>query len=302
MICSVTATVISLIFLLLIPLPLVSGLAYCSTFPLPLKPHCQGGLWVLLVVAEHCHRNCPAKSFCVLYCILKQFMAFVYLIVYACLRFQFLDVETNPGAPRPVPTVCRILCSKVLGLAGKLSDPTMALSWYDILLCYMTLVSDMHCMPELLVPRVGRPVLLCQGRMLRAPRDDGIPMRWTWSILPTKVWVGVAKYCFFRFVVWDKTICDQSLPQPWPRWPDIWLFTEEDIKAQDVHVTFLFVGELNGHHEWLGSTTTNWHGVPAFVFTTVPDCDQVVVGQTHECGGTLDLLMFLTQCGLMQHP
>ena len=56
----------------------------------------------------------------------------------------------------------------------------------------------------------------------------------------------------------------------------------------------LFMGELNGHHEWLGSTTTNLHGVPAFVFATVPGCHQLVVGQTHECGGTLDLLMFLT--------
>ena len=30
------------------------------------------------------------------------------------------------------------------------------------------------------------------------------------------------------------------------------------VQATDVHASFLFVGELNGHHqEWLGSTTTN---------------------------------------------
>ena len=58
-------------------------------------------------------------------------------------------METNPGAPCPVPTVCRILCRNVLGLAGQLRDPTVASSRYDILLCSMTLVSDMQCVPEL---------------------------------------------------------------------------------------------------------------------------------------------------------
>ena len=50
--------------------------------------------------------------------------------------------------------------------------------------------------------------------------------------------------------------------------------------------------ELNGHHqEWLGSTTTNRHGVAAFDFETMSGCDQFVVGPTHARGGTLDLLM-----------
>ena len=30
------------------------------------------------------------------------------------------------------------------------------------------------------------------------------------------------------------------------------------VRAEDVRASFLFVGDLNGHHqEWLGSTTTN---------------------------------------------
>ena len=61
-------------------------------------------------------------------------MDFLYLIFYGCLRLQFLDVETNPGPCRPVPAVCRILRSNVRGLAGNLSDLTMASSQYDILL------------------------------------------------------------------------------------------------------------------------------------------------------------------------
>ena len=58
------------------------------------------------------------------------------------------------------------------------------------------------------------------------------------------------------------------------------------------NASFLFVGDLNCHHqEWLGSTTTNRHGVAAFDFATVSGCDQLVVGPTHTHGGTLDLLM-----------
>ena len=45
------------------------------------------------------------------------------------------------------------------------------------------------------------------------------------------------------------------------------------------------------HQDWLGSTTTNCHGVGAFDFATVSGCDQLVVGLTNVCGGTLDLLM-----------
>ena len=64
------------------------------------------------------------------------------------------------------------------------------------------------------------------------------------------------------------------------------------MQAVAIRTTFLFVGDLNGHHqEWLGSTTTNRHGVAAFDFTTVSGCDQLVVGPTHAHGGTLDLLM-----------
>ena len=95
-------------------------------------------------------------------------MEFLYLIFYACLRLRFLDVETNPGPLRPVPTVCRLLCRNARGLVGNLSDLTLASSRYDILLGCETLVSDMRQVSELLVPGFGRPDLLCQGRIPRA--------------------------------------------------------------------------------------------------------------------------------------
>ena len=65
-----------------------------------------------------------------------------------------------------------------------------------------------------------------------------------------------------------------------------------DVQAEDVSASFLFVGDLNGHHpEWLRSMTKNRHGVAAFDFVTLSGCDQLVVGPTHARGGTLDLLM-----------
>ena len=64
------------------------------------------------------------------------------------------------------------------------------------------------------------------------------------------------------------------------------------VQTEDIRASFLFVGDLNGHHqEWLGSTTTNRHGVAAFDFAPVSGCDQLVVGPTHACGGTRDLMM-----------
>ena len=43
------------------------------------------------------------------------------------------------------------------------------------------------------------------------------------------------------------------------------------LQTEDIRASFLFVGDLNGHHqEWLGSTTTNHHGVAAFDFQLSP--------------------------------
>ena len=53
------------------------------------------------------------------------------------------------------------------------------------------------------------------------------------------------------------------------------------VQAADERASFLLVGNLNGHHqEWLGSTTTNGHGVEALDFATVSGYDQLVIGRT----------------------
>ena len=59
-----------------------------------------------------------------------------------------------------------------------------------------------------------------------------------------------------------------------------------------MRASFLFVGDLNGHHqEWLRSSTANYHGVGAFDFAIMSACYQLVVGTIHARGGTLDLLI-----------
>ena len=74
--------------------------------------------------------------------------------------------------------------------------------------------------------------------------------------------------------------------EPWPRWPDLWVFTNLN------GCLFIFVGDLNDHHQvWLGSTTMNRHGVAALDFATISGCDQLVIDPTHARGWTLNLLM-----------
>ena len=54
------------------------------------------------------------------------------------------------------------------------------------------------------------------------------------------------------------------------RFFDYLLTSMAAVQAEDVRSSFLFVGDLIGHHqEWLGSATTNSHGVAAFDFATV---------------------------------
>ena len=62
------------------------------------------------------------------------------------------------------------------------------------------------------------------------------------------------------------------------------------VQTADAYASFLFVGELNGHHqEWLDPLPRTV--VAALDFATVSGCDQLVIGPTHARVGTLDLLM-----------
>ena len=81
-------------------------------------------------------------------------------------------METNPDSRRLVPLFADY-SGNVRGLAGNLSDLTVASSPYDILLCSETFVSDMCHVSELLVPRFGLTahVFLCRCKM---PRTRGM--------------------------------------------------------------------------------------------------------------------------------
>ena len=99
------------------------------------------------------------------------------------------------------------------GLAGNLSDLTMATSQYDILLCSETLVSDMRHVSQILVSGFGRHVLLCRGKI---PRARGMAA-YTYEMVTEhfanpNLSVVVAKCCFSD--VWFETepLCVQSLP------------------------------------------------------------------------------------------
>ena len=84
--------------------------------------------------------------------------------------------------------------------------------------------------------------------------------------------VVVAKCCFYGWWCVTELVRVQSLSL------DECIFhcliaSVAAVQAEDVRASFLFVGDLNGHHqEWLGSTTTNRHGIAAF---------QLVVGLIH---------------------
>ena len=110
-------------------------------------------------------------------------------------------MDTVPGPRRPVPTVCRLLCSNVQGLAGNLNDLTVVSSQYDILLCSETLVSDMRHMPELLVPGFGA-LSYCAGEGCLGLKG----WRHTYEVdmehfANPSLSVVVAKCCFLGFVV-----------------------------------------------------------------------------------------------------
>ena len=107
--------------------------------------------------------------------------------------------------------------------------------------------------------------------------------------------VVVAKCCFFRvcgvrqnlyvFSLYSNLHLDDQIF-------DCLLTSMAAVQADDVRASFLFLGDLNGHHqEWLGSATTIRHGVAAFDFATVSGCEQFVVGTTHVRGGTFDIQM-----------
>ena len=171
-------------------------------------------------------------------------MEFIYLIFYACLRLLFLDVETNPRPRRPVPALCRILGSNVRGLAGNLSDLTMAPSQNNIAFWSETLVSDILHVSELL-----GPVLLGRGKSPRARGKAAYIRDGYRAFRQPKFQAGCCEILVFRVYDVRQNIYVYSLYRNHDLYDRIFyclLASMAAVQAEDVRASFLFVGDLNG--------------------------------------------------------
>ena len=154
-------------------------------------------------------------------------------------------MEPNPGPRRPVPVVCRILCSNVRGLA-------VASSQYDILLCSETLVSDMRYVSEILVPGFGPPVLLCHGKMPLARGMAAYVRDGYGAFCQPKLECGCCKMLVFRVCGVRQNLYVFNLyynPDLDDRIFDCLLASIVAVQTEDIRASYLFVGDLNGHHQ-----------------------------------------------------
>ena len=147
------------------------------------------------------------------------------------------------------------------------------------------------CTLKLLVPLFGRPVLLCRDVVPRA-RGMAAYVRDSYGAFrQPKLECGCCEMLVFRVCGARQIFYVLSLyrnPDLDDRINDCLLTAMAAVQAADARASFLFVCDLNGlHQEWLGSTTTNRHGVAALDFATVSGCDQVVIGPTHARGELL---------------
>ena len=173
-----------------------------------------------------------------------------------------------------------------------IGDLIVASSQYAILLCSETFISDMS---EQLFPGFDRPVLLCRGKMPRARGMATYVREGYRAFHQLKFQCGCCEILFFKVCGVRQNTNVFSLqcnPDLDDRIFHCLLASMAAVQDEDIRDSFLFVGDLNDHHqEWLGSTTTNRRGVAVFDFATVSGCNQLVVCPTHARSGTLDLLM-----------
>ena len=65
-----------------------------------------------------------------------------------------------------------------------------------------------------------------------------------------------------------------------------------NIQELDGKWSFIFVGYMNAHQEWLKFVSpTDLHGIAAFDFTNLPGCTQLIKKPTHKFGNCPNLLL-----------
>ena len=130
----------------------------------------------------------------------------------------------------------------------------------------------MRHVSEVLVPGFCRPVL-CRDKMPRARGMAAYVRDGYGAFRQSKFECGCCEMLVFKVCGVRQNLyvyCLYRNPDLDDRIFDCLLSSIAAVQAEDVRASFLFVGDLNGHNqEWLGSTTTNRHGVAAFDFATV---------------------------------
>ena len=165
-------------------------------------------------------------------------------------------------APGVLLLVCAeysaVMCG---GLSKNLNDLTVVSSQYDLLQCSETLVSDRRHMSELLVPGFGRPVLLCRYEMPRARGMAAYVREGYGTFRQHKYECGCCEMLvfivcgtrqnFYVFSLYRNPDLDDQIY-------DCFLTSMAVVQAEDVRALFLFMGDLNGHHqEWLAGDRPN---------------------------------------------
>ena len=121
--------------------------------------------------------------------------------------------------------------------------------------------------------RFRSPCLVVSVQDASGSSEGCIRSRWLRSISPTQIWVWLLRNAGFRVCGVRQNLHVYSLyrnPDLDDRIFDCLLASMAAVQAEDVRASYLFVGDLNGHHQELsGSTTTNRHGVAAFDFNCI---------------------------------
>ena len=210
------------------------------------------------------------------------------------MRLRFLDVETYRGPRRPVPAVGRILCSNVRAWPGTLVTwPWLRLSM--IYCCALRFWSKIciTCRRCLFLVSVD-PVLLCRGNVPRARGMAAYVRDGYGAFRQPKFECGCCEMLGFRVCGVRQNLCVQSLSQPWPRWPDFWLFTSTNGCHAGWGYPYLF--PVCGWFEWPSSGEVGFYDheqswscglwLRNSLWLRSFDCRP-----PHGRGGTVDLLM-----------
>lgn len=206
------------------------------------------------------------------------------------------DVELNPGPYRQRAKCCRILYSNIRGLYKNIKDLTMAAANYDIVFCSETLVSNLRDVSELLIPNFNKPVLVRRDSFPRA-RGMSVYIRSGYTAQHLSkfnchchemqlIKVSSKYNNHYIFSLYRNPDANNDLY-------DCLLTAMASIQSVDVKASFIFVGDLNAHHqEWLGSISpTNRNGLAALDFSNLSGCEQLIQGPTHNSGNCLDLAL-----------